>query len=91
MLDQFEADQCNGVAEHCDAFAVSLGPAVQTVQLDSQTGVQSLVPVKLDLVIQRLLDTLMSIPVIILALAIVAAFGASVTHAILVLVIIFVT
>ena len=47
VLDQFEADQCNGIAEHCDASAISLGPAVQTVQLDSQTGVQSLVPVNL--------------------------------------------
>lgn len=45
----------------------------------------------IDLVIQRLLDTLMSIPVIILALAIVAAFGASVTNVILALVIIFIT
>ena len=45
----------------------------------------------IDLVIQRLLDTLMSIPVIILALAIVASFGASVTNVILALVIIFVT
>lgn len=45
----------------------------------------------IDLVVQRLLDTLMSIPVIILALAIVAAFGASITNVILALVIIFVT
>ena len=45
----------------------------------------------IDLVIQRLLDTLMSIPVIILALAIVAAFGASVTNVILALIVIFVT
>ena len=45
----------------------------------------------IDLVIQRILDTLMSIPVIILALAIVAAFGASVTNVILALVIIFIT
>ena len=45
----------------------------------------------IDLVIQRLLDTLMSIPVIILALAIVASFGASVTNVILALIVIFVT
>ncbi len=45
----------------------------------------------IDLVVQRLLDTLMSIPVIILALAIVAAFGASITNVILALIVIFIT
>ena len=44
-----------------------------------------------DLVIQRLLDTPMSIRVIILALDIVAAFGASVTNVILALIANFVT
>ena len=35
VLDQFEseADQSDGVAEHGDALAVALGPAVQPVQL----------------------------------------------------------
>ena len=45
----------------------------------------------IDLVIQRISDTIMSIPVIILALAIVASFGASVTNVILALIVIFVT
>ena len=45
----------------------------------------------IDLLIQRLLDSLMAIPVIILALSIVAAFGASVTNVILALIVIFIT